>query len=134
MDSGTENAARCCRVPHRRALSVLAVLTAGLLAAPVPAEDAGDSGGPDTIRLETTTVTGNRELPRVMVIVPWKQALPGDLPGRPAESLLDEVLAPIDRQVFRRQIAFHESLEAAPGADAMKTGDAEQRIVEGSGG
>ena len=87
-----------------------------------------------TIRLETTTVTGNRELPRVMVIVPWKQALPGDLPGRPAESLLDEVLAPIDRQVFRRQLAFYESLEGAPGAESMNAGDAEQRIVEESGG
>jgi hypothetical protein len=102
--------------------------------APAVAEDAGDAGRTDTIRLETTTVTGNRELPRVMVIVPWKQALPGDLPGRPAESLLDEVLAPIDRQVFRRQLAFYESLEGAPGAESMNAGDAEQRIVEESGG
>ena len=110
------------------------MLGAGLATAPAIAEDAGDAGRTDTIRLETTTVTGNRELPRVMVIVPWKQALPGDLPGRPAESLLDEVLAPIDRQVFRRQIAFHESLHGASGTDVVNSGDAEQRIVEESGG
>lgn len=133
MDSGTENAPRRRRVPRRRALAALAMLWAGLAAASAVAEESGDNGRADTIRLETTTVTGNRELPRVMVIVPWKQALPGDLPGRPAESLLDEALAPIDRQVFRRQLAFYESLEGAPGADAVNTGDAEQRIVEESG-
>ena len=131
MDCGTENAPGRRRIPRRRTLVVLAVLAGGFAAAPVAAEDAA---GNDTIRLETTTVTGNRELPRIMVIVPWKQALPGNLPGRPAESLLDEALAPIDRQVFRRQLAFYESLEGAPDAEPVKAGDTQQRIVEESGG
>ncbi len=128
MDSGTENAPRRGRVPRGRALAALVMLALGPVAGPAGAEEA------DTIRLETTTVTGNRELPRVMVIVPWKQALPGEVPGRPAESLLDEALAPIDRRVFRRQLAFYESLEGTASTESVTPGDTEQRIVEESGG
>jgi hypothetical protein len=64
----------------------------------------------DRLELETTTVTGNRELPKVMYVVPWKKADLGDLKGRPANSLLDEVLAPVDRDVFRREVAYFSAL------------------------
>jgi len=66
----------------------------------------------DTVRLETSTVTGNRELPKVMVIVPWKKAAPGDIPGRPVESLLDEAVAPVEREVFRLRLSYYRDLEA----------------------
>ena len=46
----------------------------------------------------------------MLYIVPWKKSDLGDLAGRPTGSLLDEVLAPIDREVFRRQTAYHEKL------------------------
>jgi hypothetical protein len=65
----------------------------------------------DRLDLDTTTITGNRELPRVMYVVPWKKADPGDLSGRPANSLLDEVLAPVDRDVFRRQLGYFSQIE-----------------------
>ncbi len=67
----------------------------------------------DHIELGTTTVTGNRELPKVMYIVPWKKSDIGDLGGKPLNSLLDEVLAPVDRDVFRRQIAYYQALSSA---------------------
>ena len=72
----------------------------------------------DRIELGTTQITGNAELPRVMYVVPWKRAELGDLAGRPAKSLLDEVLAPVDRDVFRRQNRYYEALrpDAAPAA------------------
>ncbi|MGB5209379.1 MAG: hypothetical protein WBN31_15625 [Gammaproteobacteria bacterium] len=66
----------------------------------------------DTVRLETSTVTGNRELPKVMVIVPWKKAAPGDIPGRPVESLLDEAVAPVEREVFRLRLTYYRDLDA----------------------
>ena len=71
----------------------------------------------DRIELGTTQITGNSELPRVMYVVPWKRAELGDLAGRPARSLRDEVLAPVDRDVFRRQNRYYEALrpDAAPG-------------------
>ena len=69
----------------------------------------------DSLDLESSTVTGNRELPKVMVIVPWKKASPGDLPGRPLHSLLDEALSPVDREVFRRRLEFHREVVVASG-------------------
>jgi len=74
----------------------------------------------DRIELDTTQITGNRELPRVLYVVPWKRSDLGDLAGRPANSLLDEVLAPVDRDVFKRQNHYYEALkpDAAPGRTA----------------
>ena len=35
----------------------------------------------------------------------------GDLVGRPVNSLLDEVLAPVDRDVFKRENRYYERLQ-----------------------
>lgn len=64
----------------------------------------------DRLELETTQITGNRELPKVMVIVPWKRSDIGDLAGRPVNSLVDEALQPVDREVFRREIDYFNAL------------------------
>ena len=61
----------------------------------------------DRADLEGTSIIGSRELPKVTYIVPWKKPLPGDLVGRPVASLLDEAMAPVDRDVFRRQVEYH---------------------------
>jgi hypothetical protein len=65
----------------------------------------------DRLDLEATQITGNRELPKVLYIVPWRSAEMGDLVGRPVNSLLDEVLEPVDRDVFRRQNRYFEALQ-----------------------
>lgn len=64
----------------------------------------------DSMELGRTEITGNQELPKVMYIVPWKKANPADLMGRPINTLLDEVLAPIDREEFLRQIDYYDGL------------------------
>jgi len=64
----------------------------------------------DSIELGRIEVTGNQELPKVMYIVPWKKADPGDLTGKPVNTLIDEVLAPIDREEFIRQIDYYGEL------------------------
>lgn len=74
--------------------------------------------GEDRVDLDKTQIIGNRELPKVLYIVPWKKPLPGELAGRPSVSVLDEVLAPVDRDVFRRQIQFDAAMRAAPAAPA----------------
>jgi hypothetical protein len=61
----------------------------------------------DRLDLDTTIVTGNRELPKVLYIVPWKKADLGDLPAQPFNTLLDEVLTPVDRDVFRREVTYY---------------------------
>jgi hypothetical protein len=64
----------------------------------------------DSMELGRTEITGNQELPKVLYIVPWQKSDPGDLMGRPVNTLLDEVLAPIDREEFVRQVEFHNDL------------------------
>ena len=73
---------------------------------------AADGKAMDRLELERTQITGNRELPKVMVIVPWKRSDIGDLVGRPVNSLVDEVLQPVDREVFRREINYYGALSA----------------------
>lgn len=91
-----------------------------------PAVDLGDSRPPDSekaragviqryatmdeLDLGTTSITGNQELPKVLYIVPWKKSDLGDLVGRPVNTLLDEVLAPVDPEVFERHLDYYDSL------------------------
>lgn len=64
----------------------------------------------DEIELGRTEITGTQELPKVLYIVPWQKADPGDLMGKPINTLLDEVLAPIDREEFVRQVGYYGDL------------------------
>jgi hypothetical protein len=67
----------------------------------------------DSLDLGTTSITGNQELPKVLYIVPWKRSDLGDLVGRPVNTLLDEVLAPVDPEVFERHLDYYETLHGA---------------------
>jgi hypothetical protein len=69
------------------------------------------------LELEETEITGARELPKVLYIVPWKKTAPDSRP-LPMKSLMNEVLEPIDMDVFRRQVRYHEFTHSAPEADA----------------
>jgi hypothetical protein len=72
----------------------------------------------DRLELESTAITGNRELPKVMYVVPWKRADLGDLGGKPLNSLIDEVLTPVDREVFGREISYFRALDSTPNVEA----------------
>jgi hypothetical protein len=90
----------------RQTLLAAATLWAGVFASAALAEDRA--------AIDRTQIIGNRELPKVLYIVPWKKPAPGDLSGAPAESVLDEALAPVDRDVFRRQVHYDALIQ--PGA------------------
>ena len=64
----------------------------------------------DRLELSRSEITGNQELPKVLYIVPWQKSDPGDLMGRPVNTLLDEVLAPLDREEFVRQVEYYGDL------------------------
>jgi hypothetical protein len=66
----------------------------------------------DRLELGTATVTGDREQPKVMYIVPWKRSDIGDLTGKPMNSLVDEILAPVDRDVFKREVVYYGAVQA----------------------
>ena len=84
-----------------------------LLALAVSALAEESAGQLDRLQLDSSAITGNQELPRVMVIVPWKESGIGELSGKPVNSLLDEVLSPIDREVFQRQVRYFDQLYGA---------------------
>ena len=93
--------------------------------APKPGTPAGKAH--DSIELDTTSITGNRELPKVLYIVPWKRSDLGDLLGKPMNSLVDEVLAPVDRDVFKRQNRYYDALKPDAAKDAAGTGAAPEK-------
>ena len=96
-------------IRHVSSQALAALLTIGFLAAP--------AFGQDRAEIDATKIIGNRELPKVLYIVPWKKPLPGDLAGRPPVSVIDEALAPLDRDVFKRQVRY-DALEQAHAAAA----------------
>jgi hypothetical protein len=86
---------------------------AGALACSAWAQDRAD--------IDRTQIIGNRELPKVLYIVPWKKPAPGDLSARPLDSVLDEALAPIDRDVFRRQVRYDALMQSRATASSGPT-------------
>jgi hypothetical protein len=68
------------------------------------------------IEMEETEITGARELPKVLYIVPWKKTRPGGDP-LPMRSLIDEALSPIDVDVFKRQVRYYDMTRTPAGAE-----------------
>jgi len=81
----------------------------GKPAAPAP-DKTVPAAAQDKADIDRTQIIGNRELPKVLYIVPWKKPVPGEMSGRPVASVLDEALAPVDRDVFRRQVQYDAQL------------------------
>lgn len=100
-------AAQVPRAAPRWAWWLLALAVAAPLMMP-PAARAQDRAD-----LERTQIIGNRELPKVLYIVPWKKPLHGNMGGRAVTGVVDEALAPIDRDVLRRQVSYDAQIRAA---------------------
>ena len=59
------------------------------------------------IELDETKVQGASELPKVLYIVPWKQT---EMDTKPVKlnTMVEEVMSPVDRDVLKRQVQFYE--------------------------
>lgn len=71
------------------------------------ASSQGLSFAEDRLQLDQTTVIDNHELPKITYIVPWQAA---QLPAQekpPLDALIDDALAPLDRDVLRSQIQYY---------------------------
>lgn len=79
--------------------------------------NAKDPRRTEQLNLDASRITGAQELPKVLYIVPWKRAELGDMPQRPANSLVDELLTPVDRTVFLRQLRYQDSQRKPPPPD-----------------
>jgi len=93
-----------------------------------PAGKARDpkSAAADRLELGAATVTGDREQPKVMYIVPWKKSDIGDLSGKPMNSLLDEALAPVDRDEFKREVVYYQAVKADASQNGASRAPAQQ--------
>jgi hypothetical protein len=77
----------------------------------------------ESVELQGTTITGNRELPKVLHIVPWKASIPAELTGRPMQSLVDEIMAPVDRDVMKRKLEYYEMVHSFDQGASVKSND-----------
>lgn len=64
-----------------------------------------------------TTIIGTKEAPNVLNVVPWQgkelNADPWDIRPSPAQSVLEDSLQPIDRDVLRREIEYFNLIQGS---------------------
>lgn len=63
----------------------------------------GDPTG--AVKLSGESVVGNQNAPKSLVLVPWKSAEIGKMPG--LSMLLDDSVRPVDKDVFMRELAYY---------------------------
>jgi len=78
----------------------------------------GSLGAQDKLELEGTEITGNKELPMVLYIVPWKSVERFEIQSPPIASVMDMPLTPIDRASFKRTVNYHQAIFTTPKASA----------------
>ena len=86
---------------------IIAILMSTVFVLTVQAEE--------RLEMEGTAIIGNQELPKVLYIVPWKPSELPDISEPPLQSLIDDALAPIDREEFRREVLYHDALATQHG-------------------
>lgn len=85
---------------NRKIKQSLILLVLSVFSYPILAED--------RIDLKGISIIGNKELPKMLYIVPWKNSELPDMNTPPIESLIDEALAPVDRDGFKRKIRYYQ--------------------------
>ena len=63
--------------------------------------------------LDATSIIGNRELPRIVYLIAWRDAPEGDILEQSLDINHDNKMVPLDRDVFQRQISYHDLLFGA---------------------
>jgi hypothetical protein len=74
--------------------------------APKTTESKQDGKASDAKELSGISIVGNDEAPKSLYIVPWKSSELGAATNM--GMALDESAAPVDRDVFKRQLDFYE--------------------------
>ena len=79
-------------------ISRLILLITFIFSSPLVAED--------KLEMEGISIVGNSELPKSLYIVPWKSPDQRASAGKPVNSLINEILAPIEREAFQRRLKY----------------------------
>lgn len=62
----------------------------------------------DTTVTLRSTVKGNQEQPKVLYLLPWREADPIEWHYQPTETIMAEVFDPVDRDEFIRELRYRE--------------------------
>ncbi|MDQ7016386.1 MAG: hypothetical protein Q9N68_08425 [Gammaproteobacteria bacterium] len=54
-----------------------------------------------------STIVGNKELPTITYLLPWKAAKPSELSEVKFGRVLDQELLPLERELFQRELNFY---------------------------
>ncbi len=65
----------------------------------------------ERIEMEALSIIGNKELPNVLYILPWKQANLPEMVELPLSSLINDALQPIDRQTMLRRQYYKQIIK-----------------------
>ena len=81
-------------------IRILAIVFLGALSMCVQASEK------NVHELDGISIIGNKELPKSLVIVPWKSSLPGDGDFM-LRRHMNEYIQPVDKEVFNRKVNFY---------------------------
>lgn len=97
--------------PCSRVISGLLILVL-IYAIPVLAEEKKKKNDKqdEVVELSGISIIGNRELPKTLFIVPWKNTEVGY--ETRLTNTLDEGMKPVDREVFVRELDYYDFLHA----------------------
>lgn len=90
---------------------IMPLLLLTLFSSAVQAQDGGEKAGSadtgEVVEMSGISIIGNRELPKTLFIVPWKNsevAVDTDLTNN-----LNEGMQPVDQEVFLRELEYYNS-------------------------
>jgi hypothetical protein len=78
------------------------ILTVSLVAVPALAAKKKE----EVVEMSGISIIGNRELPKTLFIVPWKNSEVGV--ETELSNTLNEGMQPLDREVFERELDYYE--------------------------
>ena len=79
----------------------------------------GQTFAADRLELDETSIVGSKELPKVLYIVPWKDASVGSMTSATPDGLSNKGMTALDREVFQRELQYFGMLQG-PGNLSQK--------------
>jgi len=67
----------------------------------------------EVLELEGTSISGHREQPKVLYIVPWQKPEAGGSLNRPVDGVAQMAIQPLERSEFQRQVLFFNAIRNA---------------------
>jgi len=77
------------------------------------------AGAEERLLLDKTTILGNRELPKVTFVVPWRDVT-AEIPEWQAAPAASPAATPLDGELYRRQVDYQRQLNTGKDGGAAR--------------